>query len=128
MRNARIFIVEDTESDLKWALEALELSGHEIFYVATSLEGALKVIDSGGLKEKNINLAIIDGCFAQKDGGADYWKINGPRVAETIRHHYEEIKIVAFTSLDAKYGTYGDVYISKRDGKIQKLLDAIASL
>ena len=76
---AKIFLVEDNEFDICDTRWFLKEGGHQIVIEAKSLEEALNLIPS--LKEKEINVAIVDGNLSSGErSGSD-----GARIAEEIR-------------------------------------------
>jgi CheY-like chemotaxis protein len=126
MQNARIFLVEDEELRRKIARRRLEAVGHQIVLEAADLKRASYIIRSGQLQEKGIDVVIIDGCFP--DGADDErFEFNGPKVAAVIRQHYPDMKIIAFTSVEEKYVTYG-IYVKKGNDDWENLQKTIDSL
>jgi CheY-like chemotaxis protein len=126
MQSARVFLVEDNPLHKRFANANLKKAGHEVVLEATSLEEAQRIIKSGQLQEKGVNVAVVDGYFLETAGGREIFA--GPIVAETIREKDSTIKIVSHSSLplDMMNIQYGDVHAWKRDEKA--LETAITSL
>ena len=103
--NARVFLVEDSETETMeahWFLE--EQGGHTIVLEASSLEEALDMAPL--LPEEGINVAVIDANLSpgERDGA------DGKKVVAAIREQAQSVKIVVYSG--GEYD-YGDEYVPK---------------
>lgn len=92
--NARVLVVEDDEEWLNAIEEILESSGHRVVLTATTLKKALEV--SEGLRDKNIDVAIIDGNL----GPYRYDGRDGQIVISAIRKNAPNVKTVGMSGSD----------------------------
>ena len=101
---ARVFLVEDSGSDLVNARFLIEHGGHEVIVEARSLSEALSLVPR--LQEMEINVAVLDGNLSEgKSDGEE-----GKTVAEEIRALDAGIKIVCFSGNEYDWG---DAFVGK---------------
>lgn len=125
MQNAVIFLVEDDNCLINPLCALLSRRGHQVVLKAMSLEESLRIVASGELQEKGVNIAIVDGSFPRANG--QELDFHGPSVAEAIRGAGLPIKIIAHTAHMGRKAEYGDVYAFKGGGP-DSLFEVIASL
>ena len=117
-RNAKIFLVDDSDNFREKLKDFLTQNGHQIVLEANSLENALE--KTREVIKKNVDIAIVDGCLtAGGNSGED-----GEQVAKALRKEFPAIKIIGFSS----HKTYfGDANIRKSEN-LMELEKALQSL
>lgn len=116
-KEAKVFLVEDQERYRDLAHSYLEEAGHKVVAETKTLKEALELIPS--LKEKGVNVAVVDGNLSPNDvSGKD-----GLVIARQIIEEAPEIKIIAY-SLSCK--AHGDVFVSKKES--EKLGEEVTKL
>lgn len=119
--NTKIFLVEDDLIDQEQIRWILEKNGHSIVVEAETLDEALLQIPE--LREKGVNVAIVDGNLTEGVGSGE----DGRRVTERIKElHGEEIQVVSHSATEKSYG-YGDAFVAKdiRNRNLPKLAEII---
>ena len=123
MQNARIFLVEDNKNDANILKKLLDIREHSVVVEAVNLESALQMISEGQLEKLRVNVAIIDGMFPDCVGGLFHF--NGPIVAEAIRKTGLQIKIIACSGDNPKYGDLNFPKTVKGSGPMIDAIDLL---
>lgn len=122
MRDALIFLVEDSPEVFKALRQYLPLCGYKIVFHVMDLKSAIEIVKSGKLEQKGVNLAIIDGWFPESPENLTT-KLYGPDVAKAIRETGLPIKIIAHSS--DTFCDFGDVFVPKVGGNIAKAISRL---
>lgn len=114
-KGARVFLVEDDQGTRKIVLRVLDLEGHAVPLVASSLEEAKEKAEL--VEKEKIDVVILDGSLSK--GSTD----DGRTIAAILRKKNLGIKIIGWSAV--YQADWGDVNFDKtkeiaRIGKIIK--------